>query len=76
MGGKWQPPFKGGDVGPSHPSLRRAPPAAALILANPSRVFDQDLLGEMTIPAPLKDHPSFAFLNKRLELALQSAAAQ
>ncbi|KAL6769329.1 MYO1 [Auxenochlorella protothecoides x Auxenochlorella symbiontica] len=35
---------------------------------------DKDLLGEMGIPAALRDQPSFAFLNKRLELALQSAA--
>lgn len=34
----------------------------------------QDLLGEMGIPAALRDQPSFAFLNKRLEVALQSAA--
>lgn len=34
----------------------------------------QDLLGETPIPPVLKEQPSFAFLNKRLELALQSAA--
>lgn len=34
----------------------------------------QDLLGETPVPLQLKDQPSFSFLAKKLELALQQAA--
>lgn len=34
---------------------------------------DKDLLGEIVVPPQLKDQPGFAFLNKRLEVALQNA---
>jgi hypothetical protein len=33
----------------------------------------QDLLGETPVPKQLEGKSSFAFLNKRLELALQAA---
>lgn len=32
----------------------------------------QDLLGDTPVPAQLKDAPSFAFLRKPLEVALQA----
>lgn len=34
----------------------------------------QDLLGETPVPKQLKDQPSFSFLHKKLEMALQAAA--
>ncbi|GAB4821968.1 hypothetical protein N2152v2_009014 [Parachlorella kessleri] len=34
---------------------------------------DKELLGETPVPAQLKDVPSFSFLHKKLELALQAA---
>jgi hypothetical protein len=34
----------------------------------------QDLLGETPVPRQLKDQPSFSFLQKKLEMALQAAA--
>ncbi|KAL4445379.1 hypothetical protein ABPG77_011204 [Micractinium sp. CCAP 211/92] len=37
-------------------------------------VDDKDLLGETPVPLQLKDQPSFSFLAKKLELALQQAA--
>lgn len=36
-------------------------------------LLPQDLLGETPVPKQLKEVPSFAFLSKRLELALQAA---
>ena len=41
--------------------------------ATPLPVLPQDLLGETPVPKQLQDQPSFSFLRKPLEVALQAA---
>lgn len=47
----------------------------ACVLTHTCRIdLTQDLLGETPVPRQLKDQPSFSFLQKKLEMALQAAA--
>ncbi len=54
-------------------NVARGPHVAFFPTPCPAHLLMQDLLGETPVPTQLQDQPSFSFLRKPLEVALQAA---